>query len=61
MEIREELQKYRLYTIKEIEPVIGKSRQSIIRYINEGKLKAIKLGNQWRISEEALEEFTGLK
>jgi excisionase family DNA binding protein len=61
MEIREELQKYRLYTIKEIEPVIGKSRQSIIRYINEGKLKAIKLGNQWRISEEALKEFTGLK
>lgn len=60
MEIREELQKYRLYTIKEIEPVIGKSRQSIIRYINEGKLKAIKLGNQWRISEEALKEFTGL-
>ena len=61
MEIREELQKYRLYTIKEIEPVIGKSRQSIIRYINEGKLKAIKLGNQWRISEEALKEFTWLK
>lgn len=59
-EIREDLQKYKLYTVKELEPVIGKSRQSIILYIKAGKLKAKKIGNQWRISEEALREFLGL-
>ena len=61
MEIREDLQKYKLYTIKELEPVLGKSRLTIIRYINAGKLKGIKIGNQWRITEDALREFLGLE
>ena len=60
LKIRPELEKYKLYTIKELEPVIGKSRQSIILYIKAGKLKAKKIGNQWRITEEALREFLGL-
>lgn len=61
MEIRPELEKYKLYTVKELEPVLGKSRQSIILYIKAGKLKAKKIGNQWRITEEALREFLGLE
>ena len=60
MEIREELQKYKLYTVKELEPVLNKSGQTIIRYLKAGQLKGTKIGNQWRITEEALREFLGL-
>ena len=60
MEIREELQKYKLYTVKELEPVLNKSGQTIIRYPKAGQLKGTKIGNQWRITEEALREFLGL-
>jgi len=59
-EIREDLQKYKLYSVKELEPVLGKSDQTIIRYLKAGKLKGKKVGGQWRITEEALREFLGL-
>ena len=53
----EELKKYKLYTAKEIESVLGVSAQSIKRYIKAGKLHAIKVGGKWRVSEEDLKEF----
>ncbi len=61
MEIREDLQKYKLYTVKELEPVLGKSGQTIIRYLKAGQLKGVKIGNQWRVTEEALRTFLGME
>ena len=59
-EIREDLQKYKLYSVQELVPVLGKSDQTIIIYLKQGKLKGKKIGNQWRVTEEALREFLGL-
>lgn len=59
-EIRKELEKYKLYTVQELMPVLGKSNQTIIIYLKQGKLKGKKIGNQWRVTEEALREFLGL-
>lgn len=60
-EVREELQKYKLYTVKDLEPVLMKSDQSIKAYLKSGKLKGAKVGGQWRVTEEALREFLGLE
>lgn len=60
MQIREDLQKYKLYSVQELKPVLGKSDQTIIRYLKAGKLKGSKVGGQWRVTEEALREFLGL-
>jgi len=37
--------------------ILGVSRQTIITLIDTGKLRAIKVGGQWRIMESALAEF----
>ena len=33
--------------------------RTILRFINQGKLKAVKVGRQWRIKYSDLQEFTG--
>lgn len=60
LKVRPELEKYKLYSVKDLEPVLGKSDQTIIRYLKAGKLKGKKVGGQWRVTEEALREFLGL-
>ncbi len=59
-EIRPDLEKYKLYSVAELEPVIGKTAQTIKSYLKTGKLKGSKVGGAWRVSEEALREFLGL-
>ena len=33
--------------------------RTILRFINQGKLKAVKVGRQWRIKYKDLQKFTG--
>lgn len=46
----------KLYTIKEISEMFRVSEQSVRRWIKQGKLKAVRIGNI-RISEEELNSF----
>lgn len=41
--------------------MLSVSRKTLQKYIATGELKAIRLGNQIRITEEALENFFELK
>jgi len=50
-----ESQKY--WTPREVAERFKVSEETVRRYIREGKLKAIKFGNSYRISDEALQEF----
>lgn len=52
-----DLQKFKLYTLKELEPVLGISKRTLLEYVNNGKLKAIKVGGSWKVSEENLKKF----
>lgn len=47
-----------VYTLKEIEELLQVTRRTIYNWIKDGKLKAFKVGKGWRVSKEALEEFT---
>lgn len=60
MEIRNDLKKYQLYSVKDLIPVLGKSDQTIIKYLKRGDLKGAKVGGQWKVTEQALREFLGL-
>lgn len=53
----------RVYTLDEVETILHVTRRSIYNYIKEGKLKAVKIGKFWRVTQENLEEFlsTGTK
>lgn len=45
------------YTVDEAAEKIGVHTKTIRRYIYSGKIKALKIGGQWRISEEDLSEY----
>jgi excisionase family DNA binding protein len=45
------------YTPQEVADKLKVNIRTIYRWIREGKLKAVKIGDLWRISESELERF----
>ena len=52
-----------VYTLQEAAEIVKMSPRTLRLYIQQGKLKAVKLSNYWRITEESLRELmeTGAK
>lgn len=48
---------HKFYTVKEVADTLRIHWQSVLSYIRDGKLEAVKLGKGYRISEKALEKF----
>lgn len=51
----------KIYSVFEVCEMLSVSRKTINKYIATGELKAIRLGNQLRVTEESLEKFLTLK
>lgn len=49
--------KVTIYTINDLIEMLGVSRTTIIKYINQKKIRAFKVGNTWRITEQAFFEY----
>ena len=47
----------RVYTLDEVAEVMKITRRTLYTYVKEGKLKAVKIGREWRVSETALQDF----
>lgn len=47
----------KLYTAKEIAEILQINVFTVLRYIREGKINHVKVGSQYRITEEQLEKF----
>ena len=47
----------KLYNLADLEPVLGVSRRTLLSYISNGKLRAFKLGQKWKVTESALAEL----
>lgn len=47
----------KIYSVFEVCELLAITRKTINKYITSGELKAIRLGNQLRISEESLTKF----
>lgn len=47
----------KFYTLDEVADIIKLTRRSLYTYINNGKLKAVKIGKYWRVSESDLKSF----
>lgn len=48
---------HKFYTVQEVADILQVHWQSILTYIKNGKLDAVKLGKGYRISETALQKF----
>lgn len=46
-----------IYTLKEVQEILGVTQRTLYRWIDAGSLKAFKAGRTWRVSEEALQDF----
>lgn len=51
----------RFYTIDQVAEILDIHHKTVRKFIKEGKLKANKVGKQWRISQDDLDIFTGDK
>lgn len=47
----------KLYTLKELETVLGVTYRTLLTYVESGKLKAFKIGGRWKVTKEQLKEF----
>ena len=47
----------RLYTLQEVANILRVTRQTIYNYVTAKKLKAVKYGREYRVSEKNLQEF----
>ena len=46
-----------LYSVKELEPILGVSEQTIKRRIKSGELPARKISGKWKVTRADLEEY----
>ena len=47
-----------VYTLEELAELLQVTRRSLYNWIKSGKLKAFKAGREWRVTGEAVDEFT---
>jgi len=48
-----------LYSVEEVAAQLGLHVRTIRNYVRDGRLKAVRIGKQYRIAREDLEAFTG--
>lgn len=46
-----------LFDLKEASKALGLTERTIRTYINSNRIRAVKIGRKWMISQEALEAF----
>ena len=47
----------KMLTLLDVQNILQITRRTLYNYIKDGKLKAVKAGTQWRVSEKVLNEF----
>lgn len=50
----------KVYKVPEAAEILQVNQSTVKAEISRGRLKAFKVGTDWRISEQALEEYTGV-
>ena len=47
----------KVYSLTEIEPILGVTHRTLLTYVKDGRLKGVKIGGKWKVSEENLRKF----
>jgi excisionase family DNA binding protein len=53
----EDLEELKVYSLTEIEPILGVTHRTLLTYIKDGRLKGVKIGGKWKVSGENLKKF----
>lgn len=57
MDRTKQIEDFTLYTLTELEPILGVTHRTLLSYVKSGKLKAIKIGGKWKVSKDNLQKF----
>lgn len=52
-----DIRSLKMYSLTELEPILGVTHRTLLSYVKEGKIKAVKIGGKWKVSEENLRKF----
>lgn len=52
-----ELEELKVYSLTEMEPILGVTHRTLLTYIKDGRLKGVKIGGKWKVSGENLRKF----
>lgn len=55
-----DLSTVKFYSLTDIEKILGVTHRTVLLYVRDKKLKAFKVGGQWRVTEADLKEFIGV-
>ena len=47
----------KVYSLKEVSEMLTVSTRTLIQYIRDGRIRAVKIGGRWTVSEENLRHF----
>ncbi len=47
----------KVYTLDEVAKILQLTKRTLYSYVHDGKLKAVKIGKYWRVTEENLAAF----
>ncbi|GAI71564.1 unnamed protein product [marine sediment metagenome] len=51
------IEKTKFYLTDEIADILHLGKESVVKYIHQGRIHAIKIGSSWHISQESLNNF----
>ncbi|MBA7544176.1 hypothetical protein ES705_36528 [subsurface metagenome] len=51
------INKIKFYLVEEIQDILGLTRETVTKYIHQGRIHAIKIGSSWHISQKSLNDF----
>lgn len=49
--------KFLMYTLTELEPILGVTHRTLLTYIKDKRIKGVKIGGKWKVSEKELLRF----
>lgn len=51
------LKNYKYLTLQEVSEIVNITRRTLYNYIKAGKLEAVKVGKEWRVTPQEVERF----
>lgn len=47
----------RMYSLTELETILGVTHRTLLNYIYSGKIEAVKIAQRWKVSEDEIRRF----
>ena len=53
----EDMKAFKVFPLKDVAPTLGVSYRTLLQYVKDKRLRAVKIGGRWKVSEENLKRF----